>query len=115
MPNSHTVVFPRMIERHELGTFVEDLGGDWQDEPEFPQGVIEEGYAHLYIKGIDCQQDLLEMLDADDIKQAEQAFGGPPAGALEVYYTRGNTGEALAAKIMKKMVAVWGGIVRGAL
>jgi hypothetical protein len=115
MPDSHGVVFPRMIERHELGKFVEELGGDWQDEPVFPQGVIVEGDARLYICGIDCQTDLLEMLDPDEIKQAEHVFGAPPAGALEVHHTRGDKGNALAAQVMKKMVALWGGIVRGGL
>lgn len=109
MSHSHGILLPRVLAEQELRHFVEDEGGQWQSDPVLPQGFIGDDDVWLFIRGIDDQIRGLRQYSSEELVEAESACGTPLVACLSVDHTKGARGRALAARVIAKMIARWGG------
>lgn len=74
-----------------------------------PQGVIRDGHALLFVRGVDRQEEDLKTYTAEELSEAEHACGQKMVAALSIDHTRGTEGRALAKRVIDGMLARWGG------
>jgi len=107
--HTHALLLPRTITVDELREVLESDGGEWQDHPQFPQGVISCGNSVLFVRGMDQQQNLFEVT-AEEFRLGQLACGRPIVATLTLDHSRGPEGLALARRVISKMIERWGGL-----
>jgi hypothetical protein len=109
MPHSHAILLTRRVSDDELRQFVQAEGGQWQDGPPLSQGVWEEGpRAVLFLSGWQAEANLATYTP-EELAAAEHACGKPIVGHLSVDRSRGPQGEALARRVIAKILSRWQG------
>src|SRR5438128_3152312 len=109
MHSTKGLLLPRVVNRDELMELVHELGGEWQQNEDLPQGFIGDQHTWLFIRGVDTQQSDVAMYSAAEIADAEHRCGKPIVAVLTVDHTRGTAGDALARRVIQMMVSRWRG------
>ncbi len=104
--DSISYISAQAISNSDLKDTIISLGGKWQDEPEYSQGVIEKGSVVLYVYSPHNPS-----LDYDDEELVELTIqlGKPPLSLIDINMGHGDGVEEFAFEIANIFIDKWGG------
>lgn len=104
----HWAVWTRQtISESDLKIFVEDHGGEWQDEPSLRQGVIGKGQASIFLSVVDPRAEEF----VDQLSRIKTLLGATPLGGVDIHISHVEGSTDLAEIMARAVCRKWNGLV----